>query len=76
MACYCLKGLSIKDVRGQGRGEGLSSADKGSSDAANRTFRCKKLRIFKIYGVSARLGTEVRVSFLRFLCVLYGRPLT
>jgi len=44
----------------------LSSADifrtrgeDGSSDADVRTFWCKKLRFFVIYGVSARSGKRI-----------------
>jgi len=52
--CGLVKGLSIKDVRTQGRG-GLSSAvyfsDKGSSsDADVRTCWCKNFEFFEIYG--------------------------
>jgi len=49
-------GLSIKDVRMRG----LSSVgtfrtrEEESSDADVRTFWCKKLQTFQIYGVSAR----------------------
>jgi len=80
------KGLSRKDVCSQG-GWGLSSADilqtRGSSDADVRTFWCKNLKFFEIYGVSAQTrGVKPvrtrgrRVNFLRYCGdFFYGRPL-
>jgi len=47
------KGPSIKDVRSQG--EGGFSADKwGSSEADVRTFLCKTIGFFEIYGMPRR----------------------
>jgi len=60
----------------------LSNADKGEgfSDADVRTFWCKKQRIFRNYGVSARTRGE-EVEPVRTVCgqewklILCGRPL-
>jgi len=87
-------GPSIKDVCSQG-GRGFVQcghfADKeegGSSDVDVRTFWCKNLEFFEIYGVSARtrgcwasadiLRTRGRgVNFSRFCAdVFYRRPLS
>jgi len=77
------KGLSIKNVRSQGKG-GLSSADKRGSSLMRtpKFFGAKIVGFFEIHGVSARTrGVEpVRIFFGQggsgqFFANLYGQLL-
>jgi len=83
------KELSIKVIHSQGGGIFFQwgyFADTGSSDTNGRTFWCKTLRIFRIYGASARTrrvepvrtfcGQGGRGIKLSWFCadIFYGRP--
>jgi len=90
-----LKLETVHKRRPQSRGRGLcpvrtffGQGGGSASDVVVRTFWCKNLGFFEIYGVSARTRGQVDkpvltfrgqggVNFLRFCVdVCYGRPLT